>query len=468
MVEIRALAATGMLGTGFSEESLTRAMEARPHFVGCDAGSSDPGPYYLGSGRAQPSRAASRRDLRLMLLAARSAGVPMIVGSAGTAGGDPHLAFTREIVEDIAREEGLSFRLALIHAEVDRARLKQKLRQGRVRPLHPAPPFDEETVDRAERIVAQMGAEPFMRALEGGADVVIAGRSSDTSIYAAVPLMHGCPPGPVWHAAKILECGAASVEQRLHPDPMMAWIRDDEFVVEPPNPAMRCTPVSVVAHTLYENADPFKLYEPSGMLDTSAANYEPLSDRAVRVTGSRFVPSDVYTVRLEGAEYLGHRFVVIAGVRDPVILRQHERFLDELRGVIAKKSAASLGLQIDRDFRLVYRVYGQNGSMGALEPRDEIEGHEIGLVVEVVGRTADEARAVLNIAWHTGLHHPVPEWQGLISNWAFPYSPPEMDAGPVYRFCVNHVMELDDPLEGFSIDFVDVGAPALAGARGGA
>src|SRR5215212_2748569 len=107
MVEIRAVAATGMLGTGFSAASLDRAMEMGPHFIGADAGSSDPGPYYLGSGRPQQSRAATKLVLRLMLLAGRAAGVPVIVGSAGTAGGDPHLAFTREIVEEIAREEGL-------------------------------------------------------------------------------------------------------------------------------------------------------------------------------------------------------------------------------------------------------------------------------------------------------------------------------------------------------------------------
>lgn len=467
MAEIRAVAATGMLGTGFSEASLDRAMQARPHFIGCDAGSSDPGPYYLGSGRPQPSRAATKRDIRLMLLAGRAAGVPVIIGSAGTAGGDPHLAFTRDVVEEIAREERLSFRLALIHAEVERSFLKARLRSGRIRPLHPAPAFDEATVDRAERIVAQMGAEPFIEALKGGAEVIVAGRSSDTSIYAALPLLEGFPPGPVWHAAKILECGAASVVQRLHPDPMLARIHPDDFEVEPPHPEMCCSPVSVVAHTLYENADPFKLYEPSGMLDTSAARYEAISDRAVRVTGSRFVRSDVYTVRLEGAEFLGHRFVVIAGVRDPVVLRQHDRYLQTLREVIGQKAAASLGLQIDRDFRLVFRVYGKNGSMGALEPRDEIEGHEVGLVTEVVGRTAEEARAILNVVWHTGLHHPVPEWQGLISNWAFPYSPPEMDAGPVYRFCVNHVMELDDPLEVFRIEYAEVGQRVPAGVAGG-
>jgi hypothetical protein len=466
MPEIRALSTTGILGTGFLEESLNLAMEARPDFIGCDAGSTDPGPYYLGSGQTQASRAATKRDLRLMLLAGRAARVPVIVGSAGTSGGDPHLAFTRSIVEEIAREDGLSFRMALIHAELDRGYIKSKLRGGRIRPLQPAPAFDEETADRAVRIVAQMGAEPFIAALEAGAEVIIAGRSSDTSIFAALPLLRGCPPGPTWHAAKILECGAASVVQRLYPDCMMAWIRDDHFDVEPPNPAMRCSPVSVVAHTLYENANPYHLLEPSGTLDTTDADYQPLSDRAVRVTGSRFVPADQYTVRLEAAEYLGHRFAVIAGIRDAVVLRQLDTFLDGLRETIAVKASTSLQLELGRDYRLHYRVYGKNGAMGPLEPHNALEGHEAGLLIEVLGRSADEARAIMNVVWHTGLHHPIPEWQGLVSNLAFPYSPPELDGGPVYRFCVNHVLELDDPGEPFGIEYVDVERLALAGAAG--
>jgi hypothetical protein len=310
------------------------------------------------------------------------------------------------------------------------------------------------------RFVGQMGPEPFMHTLEHGADVILAGRSSDASIYAAYPLLRGCAPGPVWHAAKILECGAASVAHRLYPDALLAWVHDADFVVEPPNPALRCTPNSVVAHTLYENADPFLLHEPAGVLDTRDAEYVAISDRAVRVTGSRFIPSERYTVRIEGAEYLGHRYAVIAGIRDPVVLRQLDAFLAGLRQTIADKVRASLGLELERDVRLVFRVYGKNGAMGALEPNNVVDGHEVGLVVEAIAGTAEEARAVITIAWHTGLHHPIPEWEGLISNWAFPYSPPEMDCGPVYRFCVNHVVELDDPLEPFRIEYLGVGQPA--------
>jgi hypothetical protein len=441
-------------------------MEWQPHFIGVDAGSSDWGPFYLGSGRTQASHGATKRDLRLALKAARASGIPMIVGSAGTSGGEPHLQFTRQIIEEIAGDEGLSFRMALIHAEIDKAYLLDKLRDQLIHPLHPAPAVDASTIERASRIVGQMGAEPFMAALQAGAEVIIAGRSSDTSIYAALPLLEGLAEGPIWHAAKILECGAASVEQRLHPDCLMAWIRDDEFVVEPPHPGMRCTPTSVVAHTLYENADPYRLVEPSGTLDTRAATYEASSDRAVRVRGSRFEHAERYTVRLEATEYLGHRFSLIAGIRDPMLLRQLDPWLEGLRGRIAEKVTASLGLNIDHDYQMSYRIYGKNGSMGPLEPTPEITSHEVGLVVEVIAADAGKARDILTIAGHTGLHHPIPEWHGLISNWAFPYSPPEMDAGPVYRFSMNHVLELDDPLEPFRVEVLEVGASALAGAAG--
>src|SRR5215208_5031909 len=131
MREVRALSATGILGTGFSESSLKQAMEWQPHFIGCDAGSSDWGPFYLGSGKVQASHGATKRDLRLLILAGRAADIPVIIGSAGTSGGEPHLAFTREIVEEIAREEGLSFRLAVIHAEIDKQYLIEKLRTAR-------------------------------------------------------------------------------------------------------------------------------------------------------------------------------------------------------------------------------------------------------------------------------------------------------------------------------------------------
>ncbi len=456
MVQVRAVAATGALGTGFREDTLRDAIAQQPDMLGCDAGSTDAGPYYLGSGRTMASPAAVRRDLTVMLRAAVPAGVPVLVGSAGTGGGRPHLAGAVEMVRSIAAELGLRFRLAVIEAEQDPAFLAEEFEAGRITPLSNAPDLTADDIRDADRIVAQMGAEPFAHALGQGADVVLAGRASDAAIYSAVPMMKGAGAGPSWHAAKILECGAASVAQRLYPDCMMADIGSDSFTVAPPNAAMACTPQSIASHTLYENADPFLLTEPSGVLDTTACRYDAVDARTVRVSGSTFHPKDPYDVRLEGVRLAGHRYVVPAGIRDPLVLRQLDRFIEESLGVVRSKVAQSLGLAEDA-YRLTARVYGRDACLGELEPERDQLGHEVGLHLEVTAADPTAAQAVASVAWHTVLHHPIPEWNGLISNLAFPYSPPELDVGPAFEFMMNHVWQLEDPLTPFPMRMEDVG-----------
>ena len=130
MNEIRALSATGILGSGFREDTLKRAMALKPDFIGADSGSTDPGPYYLGSGESLFSDSAFKRDLRLMLLAGRAAGIPVLVGSACTGGNDLQLERLIAIARVIAREERLSFKLAAIHSEQDKGS-QERLREGR-------------------------------------------------------------------------------------------------------------------------------------------------------------------------------------------------------------------------------------------------------------------------------------------------------------------------------------------------
>jgi hypothetical protein len=123
--EVRVLSATGVCGSGFREVSLEEAMRRQPHFIGCDCGSTDPGPYPLGAGVTAFPRVAIKRDLRLMLLAARRAGIPLLLGSAGTVGGAPHINIVKDILCEIAAEEGLSFPLAIIQAEQDKVYLSR-------------------------------------------------------------------------------------------------------------------------------------------------------------------------------------------------------------------------------------------------------------------------------------------------------------------------------------------------------
>ena len=448
MKKIRAIAATGNLSTGFREETLVRAVQQGAHFIGCDAGTTDSGPYYLGSGNPRGPREGTKRNLRLMIREALNAGIPVIIGSAGHAGGTPHLNWTLEIVRELARENAWHFKLAAIDSEIPKEVLLGALRAGRIAPLCPAPELQETSIRQAERFVAMMGIEPIQSALNAGAQVVVAGRCSDVAIYAALPVLEGIPKHVAFHAGKILECGSAAVAQRFYSDCMAAELDQDGFTVEPPNPTFRCTPQSVAAHTLYENADPYHLVESGGVVDTTAAKYEATSDRAVRVSGARFIPAEKYTVKIEGAALAGYRSIVVAGIRDPLVLRQLEPFLSSLRTVVERKIEDSLKLSRDA-YTLQFRIYGSNGSLGPAEPCPQVEGHEVGLIIDVVAPSQSLAADILPIVWHTGLHHPIPEQQGLISNLAFPFSPPGADMGPVYRFCANHVWQLDDPCKPF-------------------
>ena len=117
--EIRLLSTSAILGYGFPEASLKAGLDRDPHFIGVDGGSVDPGPHYLGSGKPFCSPIAIRRDLRLMLRAAIEKKIPMVIGTCGGAGGEPHVALVVSMVREIAREDGLHFKMATIHAEQD-------------------------------------------------------------------------------------------------------------------------------------------------------------------------------------------------------------------------------------------------------------------------------------------------------------------------------------------------------------
>src|ERR1700712_3547373 len=148
--EIRLLSTSAILGYGFPEASLQAGLERRPHVIGVDGGSVDPGPHYLGSGKPFCSPIAIRRDLRLMLNAAVRQGIPLVIGTSGGAGGAPHLALVADMARDIAREDGLHFKLALIEAEQSKASVRQRVAAGRVKPLAGQPALTDAVIDRSE------------------------------------------------------------------------------------------------------------------------------------------------------------------------------------------------------------------------------------------------------------------------------------------------------------------------------
>jgi len=451
---LKVFAASGQLGYGIPEESFKHGVAAGPDVIGADLGSIDPGPYCLGSGETVVSGQALERDLRMVLEAAKETGAPLLMGSAGTAGRRSQLDHVVGVVESIARQRGLKFKLATIAADIPAELVRQQLRAGAIEPCGTVPALTEAELDRATGIVAQMGVEPFQRAIEMGADVVIAGRSCDTSMFAAIPLMQGYDKGLTMHMAKLIECASACADPGGR-DASMGTIGESWFTVESMHPKLRCTPVSVAAHALYEQSNPFQLEEPGGIIDLTHSHYEQIDERRVRVTHSVWKPTPRYCVKLEGARHTGYRYIAMGGIRDPRMIAATDHVADETRAIIARTFAGSIDPQ---DYHVVFRIYGKNAVLGAIEPTPSMErAHEIFVLIDVVGRTEAIAKSVCGVAKQYFLHLRYPGILCTSGNIAHPFSPDVMAAGPVYEFNIYHLMPVADPCALFPIELRDIG-----------
>ena len=83
-------------------------------------GSIDIGPTYLGKGEMATAPAATRRDLRKVLLGARAIDVPLVIGSAGSAGAAPHLDATLAHHPRHRARRGAAFPHGVIRADLSR------------------------------------------------------------------------------------------------------------------------------------------------------------------------------------------------------------------------------------------------------------------------------------------------------------------------------------------------------------
>lgn len=452
MDECRILSPLGMLGYGFPQASLDAGLARRPHLIGADAGSTDGGPHKLGAGVGIVSRAATKKDLGALLRGAGEVGAPLVVGSAGGSGADVHLQWTREILEELIREEGGRRRVAYVRAELDKNFLKDQLAAGRITPLRNVPPLTDKAIDSATRIVAQMGAEPIVDALAAGADVVIAGRAYDPACFAAYAIWKGFPAGLAWHLGKILECGALCALPGSAGDAMWGVLRHDSFTLEPLNPTRVCTETSVAAHTLYEKSHPSLLPGPGGTLDLSRCTFRQVTDRAVEVRGSAFIASRPYTVKLEGAELVAFRTVLMCGVRDPLMIAE----LEPTERAVVERTRDYFDRIPASDYQILFHHYGLDAIMGASEPqRGAPLPHEIGLVMEVVAPTQEMADTICAFARATLMHYHYPNRKATAGNLALPFAPSDVSLGPVYRFNVYHVLEVEDPRAPFPMELVE-------------
>jgi hypothetical protein len=450
---IKVLVPTGSLGAGAREEEVRYGIAQGAHVIATDAGSTDSGAAYLALGISKNNKGAVKRDLKILMQAAHEARIPIVVGTCGQAGGDLNVDWTRDIAVEVARELDIRPRIALLYCEHSKEKVKAANAAGRIRPLPPMGPLDDATVDACDHIVAAIGPEPFIAALEAGADIVLGGRATDTAVLACYPLMKGAPAGPSWHAGKIGECGAQCTIKTVDGSGVLLTIDSDGFDVEPLSTVNTCTPHSVSAHMLYENSDPFRLTEPGGVLDVAEADYQQLDARVVRVTGSAWRPQP-YTMKLEGASSGRFQTVMLIGIQDPIVLRDLDAFHDRMLDRLYHRVRTTIGEKAG-DFHISLRLYGWNAVSGEKVAQDTPPPREVGVLFVA---TADSQEMATQIAkacnpWFFHMYMPA---HAEMPSYGFAFTPADIERGPIYEFQLNHVVECDDPLELVRTVWVDL------------
>ena len=480
----RIVAPTAILGYGFPERSYLRALAdtsaPRVDLVAVDAGSIDPGPYYLATRSSFTALEHVVRDLRVMIRGylglhrATQVGThcpKLVVGSAGGCGTDNQVDIMAHEVRRLLIEEGgteLSSRItvAVVTSELRRDRKNRNLLspERALFPLGPQPGgVDRGRADLDDPdtvVVAQMGLDPIMCALDH-ADIVICGRAYDPAVFAAEPVRRGYPAAPALHAAKVLECGAIATVPGSGSDCLVADLfRDGTTRFWAPNESRKATPLSVAAHTLYEKSHPHLFGMPGGYLNTTQTTFSAVdlmydtgsstsgegasTLHAVECVGTTMscTPS---TVKLEGARVRGHRAVrlVLEGTNEvPAALDPSSSISSSSSSstsIPSSPSSPSPSPPLPSPFSSPpYSsssfVYGEDG-VEARHVHTESGERELGILVSVRRKKDrdnnapgedDISKGYLALLRATLLHYGFVGRKATAGNLAFPFSPSDL------------------------------------------
>lgn len=452
----RVLVPSGVLGLGFDREALARGVAMQPDIICIDGGSTDSGPYSLGTGTSKYSRAGCKSEWRELMKARESLQVPLVISSCGTCGSDSMVDWMFDITQELAVELDQKLKVTLLYSEQSAESIVTKLNANQVQALEPAFTLEESIIRECTHIVALAGAEHIAQALESGADIILTGRATDTAGICALPIMRGEHVGAAWHGAKIAECGALCSTNPIS-GVILLDVDQEGFSVQPMATDARCTPHSVSAHMLYENSDPYLLHEPGGTLDVTEAQYEQTDERSVRVVGSLWHDAQTYTVKLEAARCTGYQCTIVAIIRETHYVANAQKWLDKLSEFLDKEINTSMQLSSD-DYSLEFRLIGVNSVLGSLENKSATPT-EVGVLGIITADSSELTEEIAKLINPFLLHYPLTDNEAL-PTFAFPYSPAHSHRGALYEFSMNHIIELDNPMDAFRLETKEAGIDA--------
>jgi hypothetical protein len=440
---VRILAATGAVG--FSppdpERSFYAALQREPEVIVADGGSADIGPKFLGGDEPYNDPDWEELDLERLLEGVARLGIPLVIGSCGGRGTDSAVESYAAIVDRVGRRRGCAFRVALIFSEQTREWLHGVLDEtpGLASTAPALPPLTHEQVDRTDRIVAVMGAQPILAALREGAQVVLAGRSCDDALFAAPAIAHGVDPASAFLAGKLLENSSLVAMPFVLRECILADVSDEGVLLEPMLPEQRCTRTSAAAELMYERRTPFEQAGPGGVLELDGVGIQELDERRVLVTGAKYRDATP-ALKVEGAGLAGYRSTFLVACRDPRMIAHLDEILVAVEGQVSDTGAL-----------VAVSVYGRDGVMGQLEPTPH-PAHEVAIVVETVAPTQAEANRACLLAKRLLFSARYPgqkQTGGSIVSTIDEY----LEAGRSYRWTVNHVLPVPDLVRPFRREF---------------
>jgi hypothetical protein len=171
------------------------------------------------------------------------------------------------------------------------------------------------------------------------------------------------------------------------------------------------------------------IYEPDGEIDLSDCVFEQKDEYTVSITGAKFKEAKNKTLKLEGVKLSGYRTIAIAGIYDPLTIKNFDYIKETVSNFVKENSKIDTS-----DYVLTFKCFGGAES-------------SLGVIIDVVAKTQEIADAVCSLARSRALHCDYAGRKSSAGNLAFPFSPSDLHVGEVYEFSVFCLAEVDSLTE---------------------
>ncbi|HZG72839.1 MAG TPA: acyclic terpene utilization AtuA family protein [Chondromyces sp.] len=280
--------------------------------------------------------------------------------------------------------------------------------------------------DRLEFANAYIGAQPIVRALESGADIVVTGRTTDTAQFLA-PLIYEFKWGQEeWDKlasgvfmGHLLECSAQSTGGNFSGNwkdiegfdrigyPIAEVSETGEFIVSKVEERGGLVTVDTVKEQmLYEIHDPSAYLTPDVIVDLTNVKLENVGPNRVKVTGTKGKPRPDTLKVVMGYED-GYAGQVIVGFSWPDAMLKAKK-VDEIIRIQLERNGLNYE-EVRTDFM------GYNALSGPLAHENENELNEVFLRMVVKAKTKQEAAKFSRLFPPLALNGP-PSMSGFSGN----------------------------------------------------